>query len=382
MKKIYYWSPFIDKVATIKSVINSANSLKKYDKNHIPIILNTLGEWDDYKSDIQKKKIDLLNFTNSKLLNQKPKKKGFLRSRLLYFLIIFKLFFPLVKFLKKNNDEFLIVHLITSLPLLLNIWIKKKNIILRVSGLPRFTFFRKLIWKMGINYVSIVFCPTIDTKKNLENEFPGYKKKFKLLRDPIISISEISDLKKQVYNNSISHEDYFVSIGRLTKQKNHILLLNLIKSLSNKGINKKFFIIGEGEEKHNLIKFIKDNNLQNLVQLLGYEENIYSYLTKSKALISTSLWEDPGFTIIEAAFCNITVISSDCPNGPKEILDGNNGGYLFNSNSLNHLEKVFMKYLKDDNKIRMNKKIVIKKTSKEFTLFNHYINLIKAINGK
>ena len=235
---------------------------------------------------------------------------------------------------------------------------------------------------MGINYVSIVFCPTIDTKKNLENEFPGYKKKFKLLRDPIISISEISDLKKQVYNNSISHEDYFVSIGRLTKQKNHILLLNLIKSLSNKGINKKFFIIGEGEEKHNLIKFIKDNNLQNLVQLLGYKENIYSYLTKSKALISTSLWEDPGFTIIEAAFCNITVISSDCPNGPKEILDGNNGGYLFNSNSLNHLEKVFMKYLKDDNKIRMNKKIVIKKTSKEFTLFNHYINLIKAINEK
>jgi len=382
MKKIYYWSPFIDKVATVKSVINSAYSLKKYDQKNTPVILNTLGEWDEYKTDMNEKKVHLLNLTNSKLLNQKPECRGFFRSRLLYMLIIFRLFFPLMNFLKKKEGHFLIIHLITSLPLLLNIFIKQRNIILRVSGLPKFTFFRKLIWKYGINYVDYVCCPTIDTKKNLESKFPKHRSKFKILRDPIISVSEILNLKNKDKSNLSLNNDYFVSIGRLTKQKNHILLLNLILSLSKRGIYKKILIIGDGEEKNNLIKFIKTNNLQNLIKLLGYKSNVYPYLINSKALISTSLWEDPGFTIIEAAFCNTTVISSDCPNGPKEILNNNEGGYLFKSNSLDDFQKVFHKYLGDGEKKINKKKIIIKKISKDFTLFNHYKNLIKTINEK
>ena len=46
--KVYYWSPHIDKVATVKAVINSAYSLKLYSKNkYIPFIINVAGEWDD-----------------------------------------------------------------------------------------------------------------------------------------------------------------------------------------------------------------------------------------------------------------------------------------------------------------------------------------------
>ena len=50
---------------------------------------------------------------------------------------------------------------------------------------------------------------------------------------------------------------------------------------------------------------------------------------KSICFLSTSLWEDPGFVIIEAAFCNTPIISSDCENGPKEILPSNDYGYIF-----------------------------------------------------
>ena len=51
-------------------------------------------------------------------------------------------------------------------------------------------------------------------------------------------------------------------------------------------------------------------------------------MSRSEALILTSLWEDPGWVIIESAFNNCSVISSNCPNGPQEII-GNDGGYLF-----------------------------------------------------
>ena len=47
----------------------------------------------------------------------------------------------------------------------------------------------------------------------------------------------------------------------------------------------------------------------------------------SRAVISPSLWEDPGAVMIEAAFCNKIVLSSDCKNGPKEFLCRYHGGH-------------------------------------------------------
>ena len=41
----------------------------------------------------------------------------------------------------------------------------------------------------------------------------------------------------------------------------------------------------------------------------------------AEALVSTSLWEDPGFVLLEAMYCNTIVLSSDCQSGPKEILN-------------------------------------------------------------
>ena len=60
--KIFYWCPFIDKVGTVQAVINSAHSIAKFDRNYKPIILNTVGEWDDYRADILKKNIQIKNF--------------------------------------------------------------------------------------------------------------------------------------------------------------------------------------------------------------------------------------------------------------------------------------------------------------------------------
>ena len=61
-------------------------------------------------------------------------------------------------------------------------------------------------------------------------------------------------------------------------------------------------------------------------------------MKKAKALILPSLWEEVGFVIVEAAFSNLFVISSDCPNGPREFLENGNAGYLFKSNVKNELK--------------------------------------------
>ena len=91
--------------------------------------------------------------------------------------------------------------------------------------------------------------------------------------------------------------------------------------------------------------------------------------------MSPSLWEDPGAVMIEAAFCNKIVISSDCISGPKEFLLGGKGGYLFKNNNLNSFVKTINDFLQDNNHNILLKKINAKKNSKKYTLFNHFKQL-------
>lgn len=376
--KIFYWSPFIDRVATTKSVINSCYSLKKYSKYFEPVILNTCGEWNSLTKEISQKGIALENLTRLKILENKPSKKGFVTSRLLYFYMIIKLYFPLLNFLKKNKENFIIIHLLTSLPLFLNIFLENKKMILRISGLPKFSFPRKFLWEIALDKIDTILCPTIDTKNNLQKIFPKNSNKFKVLRDPIICVKEITKLKND--DEKIEYENYFLSIGRLTKQKNYMFLLQFLKKFYKQKYSKYIFLIaGEGEEKEKLKKYIMKNNMENFIKLIGYKKNIFPLLNNAEALISTSLWEDPGFTLVKSAFVNTTIISSNCPNGPREILNNGAYGYLYQTNSFEDMENQLDNFLKDNNQLKKNKKTNLKKYIKEFTIFNHFKNLQKNL---
>ena len=88
-----------------------------------------------------------------------------------------------------------------------------------------------------------------------------------------------------------------------------------------------------------LSKLIKKLKLEKSIFLLNYKKNIFYYIKKAKAVIVTSLWEDPGFVMIESAHSNKLIICSDCPSGPKEFIGKNKGGFLFSSDSLASLKK-------------------------------------------
>ena len=66
--------------------------------------------------------------------------------------------------------------------------------------------------------------------------------------------------------------------------------------------------------------------------MIGYKKDILKYFYNSKGLIVSSLWEDPGFVIIEAGMTKSFILSSNCLNGPKELIKDNFNGILFESN--------------------------------------------------
>ena len=71
-----------------------------------------------------------------------------------------------------------------------------------------------------------------------------------------------------------------------------------------------------------------------------------------------------GFVIVEAALSNISIISSNCPNGPEEIIQKN--GYLFQNNNLKNLLKKFDEFLGTNKDTIYQNKLILKKELKNF----------------
>tara|TARA_E500000178_G_scaffold12714_1_gene12235 strand:- start:5089 stop:6243 length:1155 start_codon:yes stop_codon:yes gene_type:complete len=382
---LYYWAPFLSNVATVKAVLNSATGVKKYSKNIKPHIINAVGEWSVFEKNIKNKGINLISFKKGSSFYEKLPRYSFFKSRFSYLLISLVTFFKLYKFFKsKKENDFIILHLITSLPLLIILLFNFKcKFILRISGFPKLNFFRKLLWKLCNKKLYLVSTPTKDTKEMLvRNKIFSEKITF-LLRDPIISISEINLKKKEKIEDFFDKNEFIVNAGRLTSQKNQKFLIDGFSLIKKKYSNLKLLILGDGELDNYLKFYAKKLNLENDIYFLGHKDNVFKYYKKSICFILTSRWEDPGFVLIEAAAAKTPIISSDCKNGPKEFINNEQRGYLFRNYDLKSFENKFSEFMNDKkkNKDKLNTKILHAfKEVKKFTNFSHLRDLLKIIN--
>ena len=381
MKKIYYWGPFIDnKIATVKAIYNSVHGINQFSDKYEARIVNSLGEW-NFKINENNRKY-FIN-TNVDIFKILPK-YGFLKSRISYFIIFLFSFFSIKKILEKYRPDYFIVHLILPLPLVLFKFFNfKTKLIIRISGKPKLNFLRKFLWKNTSDTVYMIFCPTEETKKTLIEQKIFKPEKIFVLRDPVFSINEFINSKKDQILDKKFEKNNIILVGRLTKQKNFDLMIEAYKQ--NKNLSKKFkvFIFGEGELRDKLKKKIVNYNLENRIIFLGHKDNIYKYMANSKLFILTSLWEDPGFVLVEAALNNVTILSSNCPSGPEEIIDKNEyGGYLFTNNNPESLNKKFNLFIEDNEKNIFKKKKYVKKNIKKFSIFNHSLTLQRYLDNK
>ena len=373
-KKILYWSPFISNVGTVKSTLNSAIAYSRYSLRSNDVgIINVCGEWDEYEDEIKKNNLNLikLNFSYFKYLP----KKGYIQSRISFFLIFILSFFPLIKLLNKQKPDYLIIHLITSLPLLINYFLKPKSkVILRISGLPKLNFLRKIFWMITTKNIFKITCPSIELINDLKNKNFLIEKKLIFLPDAIINIKKFVKLKYKKIEKKTDRK-FLLSVGRLTSQKNFKYLIYEISNFFESNKNYDLYIIGEGEQKKELQNLINKKKLNDRVYLIDYTANVYSYMKNASIYILPSLWEDPGFVIIEAALCNLPIISSNCSNGPKEFLLNGDAGKLFENNKKGSLSKAL-----EDHSENFLKKIKAKKNTLKYTNFRHFKKLNSIIS--
>ena len=110
----------------------------------------------------------------------------------------------------------------------------------------------------------------------------------------------------------------------------------------------------------------------------------YKYYSKADLFVLSSLWEGLPTVLIEALSCNCKIVSTDCPHGPSEILEGGKHGLLCNPNSPEDLaDKISIQLNSECEHSSLSSTLVNRaKTFNTETSLNKYIDLFENLAPK
>ncbi len=141
-----------------------------------------------------------------------------------------------------------------------------------------------------------------------------------------------------------------VAAGRLTEQKNFAMLIRAFAKLL-KEHPARLLILGEGEERSQLENLLRQLNIQAEVALPGFVNNPYPYMARADLFVLSSSWEGSPNALIQAFALGTAVVSTDCPFGPAEILNGGKYGLLSPIHDTQALAANMIKSLKSPLKV-------------------------------
>ena len=169
--------------------------------------------------------------------------------------------------------------------------------------------------------------------------------KIEVIHNPLNFEKIYEQSKKPVKGVNFKSKFTFISVGRLFPHKNHELTIRAYSKIATS--NTQLLILGTGDLKRRLESLIKELGLENNTKLIGFTKNPYKYLSKSDCYILSSSREGFPNSLLEALSCGISVISSDCKSGPREILQDGKLGDLYDVGDQIGLEKLLLKRIKN-----------------------------------
>lgn len=118
-----------------------------------------------------------------------------------------------------------------------------------------------------------------------------------------------------------------LGVGRLTAAKDFSTLIRAF-AIARAKMPARLIILGEGEERSALEAIVDSLNIRGDVSMPGFMPNPFSYMRSSAVFVLSSRWEGFSNVLAEAMACGTRVVSTNCPSGPSEILEGGRWGLL------------------------------------------------------
>ncbi|CAI3158429.1 Poly(glycerol-phosphate) alpha-glucosyltransferase [Acinetobacter calcoaceticus] len=155
-------------------------------------------------------------------------------------------------------------------------------------------------------------------------------------------------------DSSTSRQKYqCVCLARFDKVKRLDLLIEIFGEIHKKIPQANLDIYGFGPEKENLIKIIKNNDLEGIVRLRDFVSDVNSVLKNADLMLFTSGSEGFCMAILDSLKNNCPVISFDIDYGPNEMIINDYNGYLIEDNNTEKFINTTVELLNNREKISL-----------------------------
>jgi len=221
-----------------------------------------------------------------------------------------------------------------------------------------------------------IICVSNGVAQELINKYHLPKNKVQVIYNPVVT----EDMFKKA-EEPLDHPWFqpgqppvILGVGRLTAAKDFETLIKAF-ALVRKKTEARLMILGEGSERAKLEQLVKQLGLQNDVCMPGFVDNPYKYMKHSSVFVLSSRWEGLPTVLIEALALGLPVVSTDCPSGPAEILEGGKWGRLVPVRNHEALANAILEALNDERGKGAER-------AKEFSLdriVDQYVALIKEL---
>lgn len=168
-----------------------------------------------------------------------------------------------------------------------------------------------------------------------------------VVRNPVITPRMLALAQEPVFHPWFNDNGppIILGVGRLTRQKDFPTLLRAF-AIVLKQQPARLVILGEGRQRHSLQAQAAHLGITDVVEFPGFVSNPYAYMAKAAVFVLSSLWEGSPNVLTEALALGTPVVATDCPSGPREILDQGRYGPLVAVGDVGDLAQSILRVLK------------------------------------
>lgn len=169
-----------------------------------------------------------------------------------------------------------------------------------------------------------IYCVSKGAQKAVQGFYPQYAEKIECLENYVDT--ESVRLKANEYVPDFPDNKLILcSCGRITPVKGYDLAVEAADSLKQKGLEFKWYFVGDGVDRPKIESLISEKRLEDHLEITGLQENPYPYIKNCDIYVQPSYEEAHPLSIIEAQILGKVIASTATVGGKSIIRDGENG---------------------------------------------------------